>query len=212
MSNVQTALQQLQAFFDQKIREHGASAKGVDWRDETSQHWRFAQLMTVVRDRTQAFTVLDYGCGYGALVDFLEAQGYHYTYIGYDMTPAVIDQARQTYAAHAHCTFTTDENALPSVDYVLGSGLFNMKFDTPEPEWEAHMFATIQRMWGLSQKGLAFNTLTSYSDAAYMRADLYYPDPKHLFDYCKRNLSRNVALLHDYDLYDCTFIVRPTAQ
>ena len=28
------------------------------------------------------------------------------------------------------------------------------------------------------------------------------------FDFCKRNFSRNVALLHDYGLYDFTIIVR----
>ncbi|MBM3138043.1 MAG: class I SAM-dependent methyltransferase, partial [Chloroflexi bacterium] len=29
-----------------------------------------------------------------------------------------------------------------------------------------------------------------------------------LFDYCKVNFSKNVALLHDYKLYDFTIIVR----
>ena len=37
---------------------------------------------------------------------------------------------------------------------------------------------------------------------------LYYADPCALFDYCKRNFSRNVALLHDYKIYDFTLIVR----
>jgi len=41
-----------------------------------------------------------------------------------------------------------------------------------------------------------------------MREDLYYADPCFIFDYCKRNFSRNVALLHDYELYEFTIIVR----
>jgi hypothetical protein len=47
--------------------------------------------------------------------------------------------------------------------------------------------------------------LTKYSGADRMaqRPDLYYG-----FDFCKRRFSRNVALLHDYGLYDFTILVR----
>ncbi|MGH6609130.1 MAG: class I SAM-dependent methyltransferase, partial [Burkholderiaceae bacterium] len=57
-------------------------------------------------------------------------------------------------------------------------------------------------------RGFAFNSLTVYSDPDKKRADLYYADPCALFDRCKRLYSRNVALLHDYDLYDFTILVR----
>jgi hypothetical protein len=41
-----------------------------------------------------------------------------------------------------------------------------------------------------------------------MRADLFYADPCVYFDLCKRRYSRQVALLHDYGLYEFTLIVR----
>jgi hypothetical protein len=41
-----------------------------------------------------------------------------------------------------------------------------------------------------------------------MRDDLYYADPRVIFDHCKRSFSRWVALLHDYGLYEFTIIVR----
>jgi hypothetical protein len=44
-----------------------------------------------------------------------------------------------------------------------------------------------------------------------MRRHLYYADPCYLFDTCKKRFSRNVALLHDYEAYDFTIIVRKTA-
>ena len=49
--------------------------------------------------------------------------------------------------------------------------------------------------------------LTSYADPDRMRADLYYGDPGYYFAFCKQH-ARNVALLHDYDLYDFTMLVR----
>jgi hypothetical protein len=60
----------------------------------------------------------------------------------------------------------------------------------------------------LSKKGFAFNILTGYSDPERQRADLYYADPLFFFDYCQKNFSRFVALLHDYPLYEFTILVK----
>jgi hypothetical protein len=52
------------------------------------------------------------------------------------------------------------------------------------------------------------NCLTGYSDDDKKRDYLYYADPCRLFDLCKRRYSRQVALLHDYGLYEFTVLVR----
>ncbi len=91
----------------------------------------------------------------------------------------------------------------------MASGIFNVRLQTPEDDWKAYVLGTVDRLANLARRGFAFNCLTSYSDADRMRPDLYYADPCALFDYCKRRFARNVALLHDYDLYEFTpFIVR----
>ena len=54
----------------------------------------------------------------------------------------------------------------------------------------------------------AFLLLTKYSEKEYMRDNLYYADPLFIFDYCKRNFSKQVALLHDYGLYEFTILVK----
>ncbi len=60
----------------------------------------------------------------------------------------------------------------------------------------------------LSTQGFSFNLLTNYSDREYMRDDLYYAEPCRLFDHCKRRYSRQVALLHDYGLYEFTILAQ----
>ena len=50
--------------------------------------------------------------------------------------------------------------------------------------------------------------LTGYSDADKMVPELHYADPCAMFDWCKRELSRHVALLHDYGLWEFTILVR----
>ena len=93
-------------------------------------------------------------------------------------------------------------------DYSVASGIFNVRLDQSDADWREYIVRTLEQMAATSRKGFAFNCLTSYSDADHMRPDLYYADPCWLFDLCKRRFSRNVALLHDYDLYEFTMLVR----
>ena len=53
---------------------------------------------------------------------------------------------------------------------------------------------------------MAFNLLTNYVD--YKDEDLYYADPTYYFEYCKNQFSKNVSLLHDYDLFEWTIIIK----
>jgi len=99
-------------------------------------------------------------------------------------------------------------NEIKESDYIVASGIFNVKNEIIESEWLYYILSTIEIMNKKSKKGFAFNVLTKYSDKEYMKNYLYYADPLFLFDYCKRNFSRNVALLHDYDLYEFTILVR----
>jgi hypothetical protein len=104
--------------------------------------------------------------------------------------------------------FTADRDALEPADVVVASGIFNVVADTAPDAWRAYTLDTIRELADRARLGLAFNMLTSYSDPERMVERLYYGDPGFYFDWCKRNLSRHVALLHDYGLYEFTILVR----
>ena len=208
MSSVEDTLKNLKSFFREQIEAHGPTAKGVDWKSEEAQFVRFEQLLKIHADPAQPFSLLDYGSGYGALLDYLLRRGLKVTYTGFDMNEAAVVEGQRLFGDKGDFHFTTDEASLQPADYVIASGVFNMRLNTPLPEWEAYVLATIDKLWSLCRRGLAFNSLTSYSDADKMRSDLYYANPCFLFDYCKTRLSRQVALLHDYGIYDFTILVR----
>ena len=193
-------------YYSARLGEFGSSARGVDWNSEESQVLRFRQLARVLPE-TGHFSVLDYGCGYGALIDFLEALELDFDYRGYDVSADMIEQARRAHGG-ANRVFFSEEAELDSADYALASGIFNVKLDTPVSEWEGYVAHTLESLNRLGHSGFAFNMLTSYSDADRMRTDLYYGDPRSYFDLCKRQYSKQVALLHDYGLYEFTMIVR----
>lgn len=199
-------LEHVKSYFDKRIQEHGASPRGSDWNSETSQNLRFDQLLRVVE--AQSFSLLDYGCGYGALADYLVTQGFEVDYYGYDILESAIETARRVHADQPRRTFFMDKAELPVCDYAVASGIFNFRGEQSFEDWTEYVIGVLQEFNQLSRRGFSSNFLTKYSDADKMRPDLYYADPLFLFDYCKRNFSKNVALLHDYRLYDFTLIIR----
>ncbi len=199
----------LNEYFSEKLTMFGATPKGVDYNGPEAQAIRFEQLVKVIRPE-QPFSVIDYGCGYGAMLDFLQQRGWKFEYWGIDLIEKMIISGRETHKNAPHAHFTTDEKTVPAADYLLAGAIFNIKMETPYEEWREFSIKTLQNMSELCTKGFSFNMLTKYSDAERIaqRPDLYYGDPLFYFDYCKRNFSRNVALLHDYGLYDFTILVR----
>lgn len=198
-------LENVRQYYTTKILEHGVTAQGVDWKSTDSQVLRFQQLVKLLPN--DFFTLNDYGCGYGALIDYLAAQGYDFTYYGLDISEAMVQHARTLYAGRANCFFTDAPEELPVSDFTIASGIFNVKQTTSTADWQTYVLETLRLMNAKSKKGFGFNILTSYSDADKQRADLYYADPLFYFDYCKRNFGKYVALLHDYPLYEFTLLV-----
>jgi len=193
--------------FQQKIADHGATPEGVYWNSVEAQEIRFSQIIKVC-DLTKPFSIIDYGCGYGALVDYLDRLNCRFQFTGFDIAPEMIAKAEQLHGKRTDCFFLYNDDVLEQADYLVQSGIFNLKLDVSTEVWMKHVLCTLERMNSLGKKGFSFNMLTKYSDPDRMRSDLFYADPCFFFDYCKRNFSRNVALLHDYELYDFTILVR----
>lgn len=206
MSRDASLLKDVEAYYTARVREFGATAKGVDWNSTESQLVRFDQLARLWRRETGVVSVIDYGCGYGALADHLRAAGTPMRYQGFDLSADMIASAGSR--AGPDCSFTTAPEKLVAADYVVASGIFNVRLDHDDEEWGRYMRSTIAAMRALCRRGFAFNALTSYADKDKQRSDLYYADPLHWFDVCKRTYSPHVALLHDYPLYEFTLLVR----
>ncbi|AGA74648.1 class I SAM-dependent methyltransferase [Pseudomonas plecoglossicida] len=205
-----TILREVEQYYSSRIREHGATPEGVDWNGTASQHLRFEQLLKLVSQEEwqRGFSLVDVGCGYGALLDWLRERGGVVDYHGYDLSPEMIASARATHGEDQFTCFEVADRPTRTADYAVASGIFNVSQQTPREAWEEYIAEVLRTMDACSTKGFAFNCLTSYSDAPFMRDYLYYGDPCFYFDLCKRTYSRQVALLHDYGLYEFTLLVR----
>ncbi len=207
--SIEQTQKKLNEYFAEKLDTFGATAKGVDYNGPEAQERRFEQLSKVINPQNP-FTVIDYGSGYGAMFDFLQKKDWQFEYYGVDLIEKMVIAGRETHKDFPNAHFTTNESEVPAADYLLAGAIFNIKLDTPYDEWQAFALKTLTRMNELNSKGFSFNMPTKCSDEDRMaqRPDLFYGDPLFFFDFCKRNFSRNVALLHDYGLYDFTILVR----
>jgi SAM-dependent methyltransferase len=203
--NDSTRRNNIAMYYQDKIEAFGPTHKGVDWNSVESQELRFSKLSQVLS--SENFSVIDYGCGYGALHDYLSRHHKNFDYIGFDWSDAMLREARCVHPESSSCHFTS-ETIDESCDYSIASGIFNVKLEETSENWHQHILSTLCEIDRISKKGFSFNILTSYSDAEKQSQKLFYADPCIFFDFCKKNFARDVALLHDYGLYEFTIIVR----
>lgn len=200
-------LDRVAQLYTDSLGRHGTAPRGVGWRDGTDHELRFEKLAVVIEDRETPVSVNDLGCGYGALLEFLRSQGLAVSrFNGYDISAEMLATAAERIGGPGVDLITGDVLDRDA-DYSFASGIFNVKFDTPEEVWADHVRATVRNLCEHSTKGFTFNALTTHVD--YREPHLFYADPLEYFDFCKRELSSRVALLHDYPLYEWTILARP---
>jgi SAM-dependent methyltransferase len=199
---------EVRAFNEEQFEQGGTTPQGVGWNSVEAQLIRFEQVLRVLPSRREGVVSFnDIGCGYGALLDYLPDRGQSLDYRGYEVSARTLERAKELHPESSARIFKPFEQLTPA-DYSIASGIFGLKFSHTEEYWRQYVLDTLDVFDESSVRGFAFNMLTSYSDNEKKRAELYYADPCAIFDFCKRKYSRNVALYHDYSLYDFTIVVR----
>jgi SAM-dependent methyltransferase len=191
------------------LTAHGPTARAIGWRDEETRILRYQVLANVMGADRGPLSVIDWGCGYGGLFTYLVGElGADVTrYDGYDLSAEMIAAAAKALPADRTRLVQSDAIAPGAdADYSFVSGTFNVRYEATDEQWLAYIHATLADLWTHSNKGLAFNLLSTYVD--WRDPHLYYGDPASFFDFCKRTMSRKVSLFHDYPLFEWTIVVR----
>jgi len=205
--NILDSLNDIAKYYSDKLDVNGITPLGVDWNGEASQILRFEQLTKIISVK-EKFELNDLGCGYGALYDYLGLYHKEFLYNGYDISSNMIRVAKDRHSLKENIRVFVAEKPSEIADYGIASGIFNVRLDYSDADWLEYIKKTIDAMNEKSRLGFSFNCLTIYSDQEKMKKHLYYADPCVLFDFCKKHYSKNVALLHDYNLYEFTILVR----
>jgi SAM-dependent methyltransferase len=196
----------VRSYYSERVVANGPTPAGVDWPDASRQTIRFRELARLFPTGGEPFSILDYGCGYGALRSYLRGQEFLAEYSGFDISEQMIATARLLFPEAADC-FHTSLCTQRRYDYVIASGVFNVKLDAAEEAWESELWNIIELMNTMSLKGFGFNVLSSWRKPGRKKDFLYYGDPASFLNRLKQ-YSSEIALLHNYGLWDFTVLIR----
>ena len=195
--------------YETALRAHGPTARGMDWKDEESQRLRFAVLSGCFD--LNGKSVHEVGAGAGHLYDVLQAEGFRADYSGSDLSADMVQAARRGHPGVTfHCWDILAEPDLPTFDVVVCSGLFHVKLGHTESAWWEFVYDMVRQMYRMCRVGIAFNMISD--DVDFRATNLFYSNPGTVVDFCRRELSRFVALRHDYPLYEYTVSVYREAR
>lgn len=200
----------VERYYSAKLREFGPTPHGVDWRDGTTQHNRFNVLLQVLGDRRNV-DLLDFGCGYGALLDHPAIAKQCEIYSGIDISFEMIETAQQLHEScglsHPQHEFKVADSISDSHDVIVASGIFNVKLQTPDAAWRAYISETVRMMADRTIAAFAYNCLSNRADPEKRREDLHYADPsEHVALLAQLGFDTEVA--DDYGLYEFTVFAR----
>lgn len=200
-------LDKVEKLYTNSLKKHGIDSKAVGWNSKESQILRFDKMVEVIDEKDKPFTVNDLGCGYGSMFKYFIENSFNVTkYNGYDISEDMLKVAKQQIGDNNKVELLKNSKLKSKTDYSFVSGIFNVKFEEKDEIWKKFIENTLQNLYNCSLKGFAFNVLTSYVD--YKEEHLYYADPMYFFNFCKKNFSKKVSLIHDYDLWEWTMIVK----
>tara|TARA_Y100001970_G_C14240269_1_gene864468 strand:+ start:880 stop:1509 length:630 start_codon:yes stop_codon:yes gene_type:complete len=203
-----STLKKIEKLYTENLNNYGNSSKSVGWNSEECQKLRFEKLTSVIENPNVANSINDYGCGYGEHLKYLKTNNYQIKeYFGYDISRPMLNNAKE-HLSDLDCRISllNSSKIKTLADYSFVSGTFNVKFEQDENSWIDFIKSTLKNIHKFSNKGFAFNLLSTFVD--YKESHLYYADPCYWFNYCKKNFSKKVSILHDYPLYEWTMIIK----
>jgi SAM-dependent methyltransferase len=194
-------------FYLTKFRQYGDSPKSLSWNDKNSQYLRFEKIAELFKyESSPQFSVLDVGCGLGHFKEFLSERFGAISYSGSDIMEEFIEFDKKKFP---DCSFFIEDisddpesidNSMKGLDYYCVIGTFNLKGKKQVEDWESFVFKSMKNMFMMAKKGICTSFLTAYSD--FYDDNLYYADPKTIFNWAVTNCSRFVSISHDIPLYE----------
>lgn len=209
--------EKLVRYYEERLAQHGPdSVLTLDWKNETIQKLRFAILLYVltVNSKKRDFSILDVGCGLGHLYGFLKdnnlLRDLKIDYLGVDISPKLIESCRKRYPeTRFEVADILTNDIKQSFDYVLASGIFNVKVIDPEENQE-YLLAMLGKMLSLAGQAAAVNFQSvlgiphiGQKDYDLNKSAYNFYDPSEVLKLC-RPLTERLIMRHDYYPLDFT--------
>jgi SAM-dependent methyltransferase len=191
------------ARYEGRLKRFGHSPESLGWGRHGRQEVRFSVLAEYALCNRTA-SVLDVGCGFADLYDFLKAGGWGGMYTGLDIVPGLLKEAHRRHPLlDLHeADITKIGDALPQYDVVVASGVFNAALRTGDNR--IHISESLNAMWDRTRHHVAVDFLSTIVD--FQQEGAWHTDPSWALQLAQR-FSRRVLLRHDYMPYEFALFV-----
>lgn len=180
---------------------HGATAKGVDWNDESEVLVRYDKMLAVLQKDFASVpsppSLLDVGCGWGGLLRRANALDIALRYTGIDVVEAMIEHGKREFAFAEF--LHGDVFELPpgeAYDFVVCNAILTQKLSVSIPRMERYLKDLVLKMFDLCRHGIAFNVMSTRVN--YVVDNLFYQNPVELLAWLLVEVSPRVRLDHGY--------------
>jgi SAM-dependent methyltransferase len=182
----------IRGFHDELLASRqGSLASGQDgfwldgWGSAEGQHARFDALLRSAN--YHGGSVVDFGCGTGALRAFLAGRGYPFTYLGLDMNPHLLPVSGE------FRLIDFDAVDFPPADYVFASGVFQFA-DEGDPLYYRRLVGALFERCSIA---LSVNFLSAMRDEGEKDPEELYLTPGEAVELAA-SLSGRWVLDHSY--------------
>ena len=191
-------ISKIRHLYEERLKKFGHNPKSVGWGSTEDQLLRF-KVLSEIGDLKNT-SIIDIGCGLGDLYKFLKGCFDNISYLGIDISPKLIEKAREIYEAEGaeflHVDIL-DDSFKREADYFLLSGALNFRVK------DNLLLAknVIKKMFLLARRGVACNFLSRYVD--YETEKNFHYSPEEIFSISKK-ISKYLTIRHDYPLWEFT--------
>lgn len=191
----------IKKYYSDLISKHGNNWSIAGWGSKKSQEARFSIFCE--HFKISGKNILDVGCGRGDFFGYLHnINNIPKSYTGIDIMKESIEFGKENYvdANFVHGDLLQIGDSLPSVDYAVSSGVFNL---TTVRHWQ-WMSNMTKAMFIKSKIGVAINVISTSSPIH--KPGFFYAEPSEFLE-MGRKITPYVILRHDYAAHDVTLFL-----
>jgi SAM-dependent methyltransferase len=180
--------------YEKRLEEFGYSPETLGWGKNSRQEVRFAILSEYALNMPEN-SVLDVGCGFADLYDFLIQHRWHGQYTGIEIVPGLLNVAKERHPDLdlRRLDITSEDISLELYDFAIASGVLNAKLKVGDNQ--AHIVNVLTALYRYTRVAACADFLSTYVD--FQKPGSWHTDPGWALGVAKK-LSRRVLLRHDY--------------
>ena len=185
-------------YYNRLFDQFGYSHKTIGW-GKKRHFFRYEVLLS--KFNVKNCSLLDFGCGFGDLSDYLIEKSIPVDYYGVDINEKLIKEGKnQNPERNILFSDPLNDGLNRKYDYIISSGVHNTKIS----DNLSFIKKTFKLFDSYSNKGFSINFLSNNCD--YFEDNLYYSNPSEIISIAL-NYSQKILIRHDYMPYEFTVIV-----